>query len=269
MRSDAEHRAGHRAVRWGLARAFAFALVCAFALLLPGSARADDPPQVPRPASPYRFRFMLELPLIGLGAAGASAVLVPPTPPECLPDCQAPSNLSGLDARVLGNYSPAAHTAADVLVFSLMLAPHAVNLIATGGRDNVWLEDAAITFESVLLTQGLTQVTKAATSRSAPIVYDAGVPLEEREGSDALRSFWSGHTATAFAAATSFAVSYWLRHPRDPWRWVVLASLESAALITGLLKIRAGYHYPTDIAAGAAAGVSVGVLVPMLHTQFD
>ena len=48
----------------------------------------------------------------------------------------------------------------------------------------------------------------------------------------------------------------------------MLATLESAALSVGLLKIRAGYHYPTDIMAGALAGISSGLLVPFLHTTF-
>jgi membrane-associated phospholipid phosphatase len=49
---------------------------------------------------------------------------------------------------------------------------------------------------------------------------------------------------------------------------VVLGSSLSAATVVGLLKIHAGYHYPTDIAAGAVVGTSIGVLVPMLHRAF-
>jgi len=176
--------------------------------------------------------------------------------------------MNALDRRVLGYHSPAAHTAADVAVAALLVAPHLVNLVATRGEKNAWLEDLVISMESVLMAQAFTQLTKAAVDRHAPIVFDERVPLEERTSRDALGSFWSGHTATAFSAATSFAVSYWLRNPRDPWRWVVLATLEAAALSVGLMKIRAGYHYPTDIFAGALAGASVGVLVPMLHRTF-
>lgn len=236
------------------------------ALGVQSHARADEPP--PRAPSPYHFRATLDLPLALLSGAGALTAFVPREPPPCLPDCTPPARMLGIDERVLGNYSPAAHSAANVMVFSLLLAPHAVHLAATGGKDAAWLEDLVITGESVLLAQALTQITKSATDRYAPIVYDPGVPIDERTSADALGSFWSGHTATAFSAATSFAVSYWLRHPRDPWRFVVLAGLESAALCVGLLKIRAGYHYPTDIGAGAAAGIGVGLLVPMLHTKF-
>ncbi|MDF2697979.1 MAG: Membrane-associated phospholipid phosphatase [Labilithrix sp.] len=227
-------------------------------------ARADEPR-----ASPYQFRLALDVPLVGLSLAGASAAFIEPLPPPCLPaSCEPPASMNALDRRVLGYHSPAAHTAADIVVAALLVAPHVANLVVTRGKDAAWLEDLTISMESVLLAQAFTQITKAAVGRYAPIVYDERVPLEERMSKDALGSFWSGHTATAFSAATSFAVSYWLRHPRDPWRWVVLATLESTALAVGMMKIRAGYHYPTDIFAGALAGISTGLLVPALHHTF-
>jgi len=71
----------------------------------------------------------------------------------------------------------------------------------------------------------------------------------------------------SFAAVTAFAVTYWLRHPDDPLRWVVLFAGQALALGVGFLKIEAGYHYPTDIMVGALVGSSIGVLVPMLHTD--
>lgn len=75
-------------------------------------------------------------------------------------------------------------------------------------------------------------------------------------------------TLCTASTTTAFTVSYWLRHSRAPSKWVAPAGLESAALSVGLLKIRAGYHYPTDIAAGALCGVSSGLLIPFLHTSF-
>lgn len=229
------------------------------------AALADD--VAPQPG-PYRFRLMLDAPLVGLSTAGTLVAFVEPKPPSCLTGCEPPADMPGIDERVLGRHSPRAHSAADLTVLALAIAPHVANAILTGPTNRAWIEDAAITAETILFAQALTQVTKVAVAREAPIVYDETVPLEERTSRDAVRSFWSGHTATAFAAATSFTVSYWLRHERSPWKWVVLATLESAALSVGLLKIRAGYHYPTDIAAGALCGISSGLLVPFLHTSF-
>jgi membrane-associated phospholipid phosphatase len=235
-------------------------------LFTAATAHSDD--LAPEKPSPYRFRLSLDAPLVGLSTAGALVAFVEPNPPSCLDDCEPPASMPGIDERVLGRHSPRSHSAADLTVLALSIVPHVANAVVTGPTNRAWFEDAAITAEAILFAQALTQVTKVAVGRQAPIVYDETVPLEERTSRDAVRSFWSGHTATAFAAATSFTVSYWLRHSRDPWKWVVLATLESAALSVGLLKIRAGYHYPTDIAAGALCGISSGLLVPFLHTSF-
>jgi membrane-associated phospholipid phosphatase len=214
--------------------------------------------------SPYRLKLEVDAPLYGLGLAGLSLAFVELPAASCLPNCTPPDSLNALDRLVLGNYSPTAHQTADVVVMSLVLLPLALNLIDSGGDG--WIADTIVHLEAVLLTQAVTQVVKAAVRRPAPIVYDASVPLEERQGADANRAFFSGHTSTAFAAATSYAVTYWLRHPDDPWRWVVLVAAEALALGVGLLKIGAGYHYWTDIGAGALVGSSLGLLVPLAHT---
>jgi membrane-associated phospholipid phosphatase len=235
-------------------------------LVCVSAARADEPVQ--QPVSPYRFRWTLDAPIVSLGVAGTLGYLVEPRPPACAASpqaCPAPDNLPGFDRGALGLYSRPALTVGNIMIGALLLGPHLANVVGTRAEGAAWIEDAAITAESVLVAQALTQAMKAATDRYAPLMYNPDSDLSARYSPDASRSFWSGHTATAFAAATSFATSYWLRHPRSPWRWVVLATVESAALWAGLLKIRAGYHWPTDIAAGAAAGIGVGIMIPALH----
>lgn len=220
-------------------------------------------PSTLRAESPYRLKLSVDAPLYGLGLAGLSLAFVELPPAACLPNCTPPSNLNALDATVLGNYSPTAYTVSDIGVMSLVLLPIALDLIDSGGDG--WIEDTVVHLETILLNQAVTQLVKAAVRRPAPIVYDASVPLAEREGAVANRAFFSGHTSTAFAAATSYAVTYWLRHPDDPWRWVVLFAAETLALGVGLLKLAAGYHYWTDIGAGALVGSSLGLLVPLSH----
>jgi len=250
-------------------RAWTVATSLGLALSLsPSLAHADEP--TPSSSSPYRFRWTLDAPIVALGVAGTLGYLVEPRPPACAATpqaCPAPDNLPTFDRGALGLYSRPALAASNGVITALLLAPHVLNVIGARGEGFAWIEDAAISAESVLVAQGLTQAMKAATDRYAPLMYDPNADVSARASPDASRSFWSGHTATAFSAATSFATSYWLRHPRSPWRWVVLASVESAALCAGLLKIRAGYHWPTDIAAGAAAGIGVGIMIPALHLQ--
>lgn len=217
--------------------------------------------------SVYRLNAAVDIPLLGLGLAGTSAAFIETDPAACLPNCTPPDNLNALDRLALGHYSPTAHRVADVLVLTLALSPALWDVIDT--RSPVYFEDMVVHGEVLALTQGLTQITKFAVGRVAPFVYSEAVPLEERMGSDAHRSFWSGHTATAFASATSYSVTYFLRHPRDPWRFTVLGTNLAAALAVGFLKIHAGYHYPTDILAGALVGASIGTMVPLLHHSFD
>lgn len=241
----------------------------------PATVRIALPAPVPEPIREttthgsrdvYRFRAGLEIPLIGLGTATLLTAFVPTSPPSCLPNCQVPTTMNALDREALGNRSDAAGTVSNVGLFAVMFAPHVINLIATRGHEAYWLEDLFVSVEATLLATGTSQVMKTGMGRFSPRVYDTSLSIERRSHGESTRSFWSSHTATATAAATSFAVSYWLRHPNSAWRWAVLGGLEATAIGVGLMTILAGWHFPTDVIAGAAAGVSFGVAVPMLHT---
>ena len=214
-------------------------------------------------ASPYRTRLAVDLPMIGLGLAGASIAFVPVPAASCLPSCVVPAGLSSIDRSVIGNYSEGTHTVADIGVLTLVLAPLALDLLDS--RGDGFFEDATVYVEALALAQAATQLTKIAVRRNAPFVYDPNVPLDVKSTTDANRSFFSGHTAMAFTAATAYSVTFWLRHPDSPWRWVVLAVSEAMAATIGLLKIGAGYHYYTDVGVGALVGISIGTLVPLLH----
>ena len=66
----------------------------------------------------------------------------------------------------------------------------------------------------------------------------------------------SGHTALAFAAATSLGLS----HPEP---YVVLPALVWASGV-GLARVWHGVHYPSDVVAGAAAGFVIAGAVHLL-----
>ena len=61
------------------------------------------------------------------------------------------------------------------------------------------------------------------------------------------QSFPSGHTSAAFAAALAW-------RPYLPKRWMGHTAL-TAAVLMGLSRLYVGVHYPTDVLAGACAGV--------------
>lgn len=90
----------------------------------------------------------------------------------------------------------------------------------------------------------LAEVGKALVHRHRPFVTQLGAP-------SSTHSFPSGHSATSFACAT---VLSWFA-PR--WRvpFFVLAAL------IALSRVYNGLHYPTDVVAGSALGVLVGLAV--------
>jgi membrane-associated phospholipid phosphatase len=245
-------RARHRA---------SFAVLGSLGVTLPAASHADAPTD-----SVYRINPAVDLPVLGLGTAAALAAFIEVSPSACLPSCEPPDNMPGFDRVALGNYSPRSHSIADGLVAALIVAPPIMS--ALDAELAAALEDTFIHLQTLALAQGATQLMKFAVQRPAPLVYDETVPLSARQTSDAARSFWSGHTATAFATATSATITFWLRHPRAPERFIVLVTYMSAATAVGALKIDAGNHYPTDIVAGGLAGASIGALVPLLHRRF-
>jgi undecaprenyl-diphosphatase len=71
-------------------------------------------------------------------------------------------------------------------------------------------------------------------------------------------SFPSGHTMTAFAAATAYGELA----PE------LLPVFLPAALLIGLSRIFLGLHYPTDVLAGALLGTGLGTLSGQLCSSF-
>lgn len=77
-------------------------------------------------------------------------------------------------------------------------------------------------------------------------------------------SFPSGHTSVAFASA-GLSCAHHLAMPLYGGGWPdVLACVTNMGLATtvGVLRVRSGRHYLTDVLAGATLGVSAGFLVP-------
>ena len=65
-------------------------------------------------------------------------------------------------------------------------------------------------------------------------------------------SFPSGHTASAFALATSLCIKY----PK----WYVIAPSALWACSVGVSRMNEGVHYPSDVLAGAAIGAGCAIV---------
>ena len=112
-------------------------------------------------------------------------------------------------------------------------------------HDRQLMQDALFVGTSVVGTFAFTMGIKYLVNRTRP--YEAYPGLIFPRSTEPDPSFPSGHTASAFALATSLCIKY----PK----WYVIAPSALWVGSVALSRMHEGVHYPTDVMAGAALGV--------------
>jgi len=109
----------------------------------------------------------------------------------------------------------------------------------------------------------LNEIFHAFTHRARPFVYSD--PIIRGADPAHYTSFYSGHTSFAAVASTCLVIS--LASFQTPRKGVWAAALLGAFLtvMTGVCRILAGRHFPTDVVAAIFIGVFVASGVQMLH----
>lgn len=177
--------------------------------------------------------------------------------------------LNGFDESVRSGLAWSDTQTADTLstVFSYVLAPAAgfgVGALVTWHDDRLaeLPADTLVVAEAAVIAMNLSQLSKLIFARERPDVH-ARSPAEraaQRDHGDNV-SFFSGHTTTAFALATSAGTVASMRgHRLAPLMWAAGLTLASAG---GYLRIAADRHYATDVLTAALVGSAVGVAVPL------
>lgn len=174
------------------------------------------------------------------------------------------NKIPSFDRWASGSYGADANALSDsALAFSLGVP--VANLSAQlPGQDT--RKEALVLAQSLSATFFTTQIIKVSTQRARPFTYSTtlkgGAP--SRSSRDARMSFPSGHTSMAFAGLVTTAA---LRTAHAPLSQKAVWYGGALALggLTGALRIAAGKHYWTDVAAGALLGTGIGLLVPWLH----
>jgi undecaprenyl-diphosphatase len=132
-------------------------------------------------------------------------------------------------------------------------------LVGLGLCSDVWRRRIPVAFVTALTATGvaalITDVLKRGFARERPPVADP--QLGSLTGIPDNPSFPSGHSATAFAAATAVAILC----PR--LRVPVLA----IAAAVGLSRLYLRVHFPLDVVAGAVLGAGVGALCVLVLTR--
>jgi len=176
-----------------------------------------------------------------------------------------PADINGFDRSATRRYSPKAAHLSDIFMYSAAVAPLSLTLTDMGSKEPLTM--TAMHLETLLLNGGVTYLMKNLFRRTRPFVYnkDPRIPDSLRMSRTARRSFPSGHTSTAFASMVFLATVYGKMNPDSSSKDLVWAGCLATASVTGYLRYAAGYHYPSDILAGAALGAFSGWLVPQLH----
>jgi membrane-associated phospholipid phosphatase len=200
--------------------------------------------------------------------AGLAAALVPQLWPAsfahatCAP-CN-PSRLWALDRGAVGPVRSVADVASTgVLGVEAVLGAAFLAASRRGQGFAPLAEDAVVIAQAMTVTSAATEWAKVLFHRPRPFLY---VPTASSVSSaDYGRSFPSGHTSVAFAAAAAYA-SVLHRRGIAGRHGVEIGVLFATAATTGVLRVVAHKHFPTDVAAGAILGFAIGWTVPALHT---
>ncbi len=117
--------------------------------------------------------------------------------------------------------------------------------------------------EALLIGEGFGGVVKMVVGRQRPSV-EPGNPnsyqfMRGLRGGDEYRSFPSGHTVSAFAAAAAVTAETSRNAPNT--RWIVGPVLYSGAALVGISRMYNNRHWASDIIVGAGIGTFAGLKV--------
>lgn len=140
--------------------------------------------------------------------------------------------------------------------------------------------------EAVILASGVTTILKGALGRSRPyvtsdtnphdFVFGRGFGAGNRAnntlgilyGTGDYQSFPSGHTSTAFAAASAVTSEAWRMWPKSVW--YVAPAMYGGATLVGLSRMYHNNHWASDVVLGAAIGTFSGLkVVRYSHAHAD
>jgi hypothetical protein len=236
--------------------ALALALACA-AQALPSRAAAE-PPNSPG----YAF-----------GAPGPEALLLLTA---------ALSNLSSaIPQRATGWAPDAPHpydrTAATLSDVTGAYAGAAIGVLAGFGLEAGYFGESGVRggwvyaqrtslveIEGLLFSVATVNALKRLTGRCRPQHFVDG-KCASNAAPDAHQAFPSGHTAPmGVLAGTRLTFAAQSTGPSG-YRWGSFALVETMALATAVLRVRAGKHSWSDVTAGLVIGHAVGVLVALAH----
>lgn len=174
-------------------------------------------------------------------------------------------NIPTLDALLMHGYSKPLNYISWGTLALTALTPA---IFAFTEPSNHWLTIGVMYAEAMLLTTGIKDLAKNLVIRPRPYMYyDLSMaPQDHLADYDWENSFFSGHTAWAFTAASFTSYVFCQYNPDSKLRFAVIGGTFGAAALTAVLRVAGGNHFASDVLCGAVAGTIAGFIVPYLHT---
>jgi membrane-associated phospholipid phosphatase len=160
-------------------------------------------------------------------------------------------NSQNLDIEILRAInSPGVLPSDDFFRFVSNSEPYIMSAVPVGmaiagfvKHDKALLRNGYTGVAAIAINGGVTLILKYSVNRDRPFVTYPDIIQKSKAGSP---SFPSGHTASAFATATSVSMVY----PK----WYIIAPSFAWAGTVGYSRMHLGVHYPSDVLAGALIG---------------
>jgi membrane-associated phospholipid phosphatase len=195
-----------------------------------------------------------------LGAAVLSEFALPAIGERALPPPD--SGRWALDV-LPASYDAGIDDASTLLAYGILLTP---GLFCALSPSSEWIPAGAAYAEAFFTAYAAKNLLKFAIPKARPYAY----LLSGVEGAlldESYESFPSGHTILAFCAATSLAVLLGELAPESPWTPWLIGGGYALALTEAALRVVAGSHFVSDVAAGALLGSAIGFGVMELHVR--
>lgn len=172
------------------------------------------------------------------------------------------NNINSFDRIATYQWNPKIAKASDIVAGASILLPFALLLDKNMRKDGFKI--ANVTFQSFLLSQTLCNVAKLSL-RKRPYVYNTNLSIDKRMEGDNHLSFFSGHTTAVSSLCFSTAFAYSTYCPSSKAKPYIIIGAFTLPAIQGLLRVKAGKHYPTDVITGYLVGLGTSFLMHKLH----